>query len=67
MAIQSVRIPEDLESKINEINAQTKQSKHSIILDALRIGLDCPKEPELSDRVANLETRVTNIEARLDG
>lgn len=73
MPVRSIRIPDDVEAKILEAHEQTQKSINSVMVDAIRIGLDCPEEAELSDRVDNFEKeldelkqKVSDIEARLD-
>ncbi len=66
MPVRSIRLPNDVEAKIIKTNAQTQKSINSIMVDAIRVGLDCPEEAELVDRVKVLEIKVSDIEARLD-
>lgn len=66
MPVRSIRIPNDVEAKILEAHEQTQKSINSVMVDAIRIGLDCPEEAKLSDRVKTLEQKVSDIEARLD-
>ena len=67
MPVRSIRIPDDVDEKILEIQQSSPDLKiNTVIVDALRKGLDCPEQPELSDRLTALETRIAAIEARLD-
>jgi len=61
MPVRSIRLPDDVEAKILEVHTKEK-SINSIMVDALRIGLDCPEQPELGDRVKALERKVGDIE-----
>jgi hypothetical protein len=67
MPVRSIRIPDDVDEKILEIQQSSPDLKiNTVIVDALRKGLDCPEQPELSDRLTALEIRIAAIEARLD-
>lgn len=67
MPVRSIRVPDDVEAKILEVQAiEPEKSINSIMVDAIRIGLDCPEEKELADRVKELEIKVSDIESRLD-
>lgn len=67
MPVRSIRIPDDVEAKILEVQTnEPEKSINSIMVDAIRVGLDCPEEAELSDRVKTLEQKVSDIEKRLD-
>jgi hypothetical protein len=72
MPIRSIRIPDDIEVKILEAHKATGQSINAVMVDGLRVGLDCPVEAELSDRVdtveielKDLKQKVIDIETRL--
>lgn len=62
MPVRSIRIPDDIESKIFEVQSATpEKSLNAIMVEALRVGLSCL----LPDRLSELESRISRIEQQI--
>lgn len=59
------RIPESLKQKLDEYLAATGKNQADAIREAIALLLDEPLQPNLEYRVAQIEEKMGNLEARL--
>ena len=63
----AVRIPPSLMEKLNSYVEKTGTSKTDVVVSAIAQYLGCPESVPLSQRVAELEARMAELEAEVRG
>lgn len=61
----AVRIPPELQEKLNGYINQTGMSKTEVVVDALAHYLKCVEDLSLSQRVTELESKFKMLEAQM--
>ena len=62
----SIRIPPELEQRINDYAKENRTTKTRVMIDALAYYLGCIDDLPLSRKVIELEKRVTSLEAKVN-
>lgn len=60
----AVRIPEKLQEKLDNYIGQTGATKTEVVVNALGEYLKCPENLALTQRIAEVERRISLLEAK---
>ena len=63
----SIRIPPELEQRVNDYAKENRTTKTRVMIDALAYYLGCVDDIPLSRKFMELEKRLTTLEAEVRG